>query len=88
MCKDTSPERVQAQVPDGHDGGVLKDVGAIEKEENAASHDHLLAVRHPAFVHLLHEDQLVQALAQELFKRLLHMVLNQLLETRVNLYKK
>lgn len=35
MCEDASAERVQAQVPDGHDGRMLQDVCAVQEQENA-----------------------------------------------------
>ena len=55
--------------------------------EQVPGHDHLLAVRDPALVHLLHENQLVQTLTKKLLQRLLHVVLDQLLQTCVNLKK-
>ena len=51
-------------------------------------HDHLLAMGDPAFVHLLHKDEFVQTLAQELLQRLLNVVLNQLFQIQIDLQSK
>ena len=45
------------------------------------AHDDLLAVVGPGLVHLLHEDELVLALADELLDRGLHVLLHQLLDS-------
>ena len=85
VCEDASPESVKAQVPDGHDCGVLQDVGSIEEEKDGPGHDHLLAVRDPTFVHFLHEDQLIQTLTEKLLERLLNVRLDKVLEANVDL---
>ena len=59
------PENIEPHVPETENGGILEHVGSVQVEEYGSDHDHLVAVGTPALVHLLHEDQLVQALAEE-----------------------
>lgn len=78
-------EQIQAHVPDRVDGRILQHVRAVQVEEDAADHDHLLAVRQPAVVHALQIDQLVHDLAEEQLDVLLDVLLGERGQFRVQL---
>lgn len=58
------PEQLQAHVPDTVDGWILQNISTIQVQENAANHNHLLAMRLPALVHLFEVEKLVDALGK------------------------
>ena len=84
MGQDATAKGIEAQLPDGHDGWILQDICPVEEEKDGPRHDHLAAVGAPTLVHPLHEDQLVERLAEKLLDRFLNVQLNQGAKAGVN----